>query len=139
MVDLAAEVADAVASGVAGRLAAGGMDAAGRLLSALRARLRGDAGARGTLEIAAEDPDDAPVRDALEVLLRERVRGDSEFAAWLESLWSELGPVIRDSGRSANVISGTVHGNVIQARDIHGGIHLSHSHGDGSTEDGNAG
>lgn len=71
--------------------------------------------------------------------LRERVRRDSEFASWLESLWSELGPAIRDSGRSANVISGTVHGNVIQARDVNGGIHQSHSHGGGSKEDGNAG
>ena len=125
MVDLAVEVVKAIASGAGESLAARGMEVAGRLTSALRARLRGDARARGALEIAIEDPGDAAARGDLEALLRERILRDAEFGAWLQALWSEVGPDIEtDASTSANIVRGTVHGDVVQARDVHGGIHI---------------
>lgn len=125
MVDLAVEVVKAIASGAGDSLAAKGMEGVGRLIGALRARLRGDARARGALEIAIEGPADAAAQADLEVLLRERILRDAEFSAWLQGLWSEVGPDIKaDASTSANIVRGTVHGDVIQARDVHGGIHI---------------
>jgi hypothetical protein len=125
MVDIAVEVVEAISSGAGDRLAAKGIDAVERLVSALRAKLRGDAGARGTLEIAVEEPGAAAARGDLEALLRERISRDDEFRAWLEALWSEIGPdVSMDGAGSANIVRGTVHGDVVQARDVRGGIHI---------------
>jgi hypothetical protein len=125
MVDIAVEVVEAISSGAGDRLAAKGIDAVERLVSALRAKLRGDAGARGTLEIAVEEPGAAAARGDLEALLRERISRDDEFRAWLEELWSEIGPdVSMDGAGSANIVRGTVHGDVVQARDVRGGIHI---------------
>jgi hypothetical protein len=122
---LPGEIVTALSSGAGDRLAAVSSEAIGRLLSALRARFRGDAIARGALEIAAEDPRNAAARAELEELLRARIREDAGFGAWLEALWSEIGPAIREeAGRSANIIHGTVRGSVVQARDVQGGIHI---------------
>jgi hypothetical protein len=127
MVDLAVEVVTAIASGAGDRVGAASMEAIGRLTSALRAKLRGDARARGVLEIAVEDPGEATALSDLESLLHERILCDAEFSAWLEALWSETGPHLRtDASKSANVIRGDVHGDIVQARDVHGGIHIGH-------------
>lgn len=137
MADLAVEIVTAIASGAGDSLAAKGIEAAGRLVSALRARLRGDAPARGALEIAVEDPGDAAARGQLEALLRERISRDAEFRAWLEDLWSEVGPAIRlEAGQSANIVRGNVHGDVVQARDVHGGIHIGRADGTAPSGDG---
>lgn len=136
MVDLAAEVAQAAASGAAGRLAEGGIEAVTRLVSALRERFRGDAPARGTLEIALEEPGDAAALGGLEELLRDRIRDDAGFAAWLGSLWAETAPAVTaDGSRSSNIVSGTVRGDVIQARDVHGGIHVGRGNAPGAGGD----
>lgn len=124
MIDLAAEVVQAAASGAAGRLAADGIEAAERLVSALRARFRRDARAREALEVMFDEPGDAAARGDLESLLRDRIREDAGFAAWLEALWGETAPDINADDSSANIVHGTVHGDVIQARDVHGGIHI---------------
>jgi hypothetical protein len=135
--DLAVEVVTAIASGAGESLAARGIEAAGRLASALRARLRGDARARGARESALEDPADASARGELEALLRERISRDAEFRAWLEALWSEVGPDIRlEAGESANIVHGNVHGDVVQARDVHGGIHIGRADGAAPAGDG---
>lgn len=136
MTDLAAEVTQAIVSGAAGRLAAGGIEAAGRLAAALRAKLRGDAAGRGTLEIALEEPGDAEASGNLEDLLRERASADAAFAAWLEALWAEAGPDLKAGGTS-NIVRGTVHGDVIQAGNVDGGIHIGRR--DGSPVAGDAG
>lgn len=124
MIDLAAEVAQAAASGAAGRLASGGMEAAVRLVSALRAKFRSDARARDALEAMVDQPNDVAACGDLESLLRERTRGDAGFAAWLEALWDEAAPDVNADGGSTNIVHGAVHGDVIQARDVHGGIHI---------------
>ncbi len=137
MADLAVEIVTAIATGAGDSLAAKGIEAAGRLVSALRARLRGDAPARGALEIAVEDPGDPAARGQLEALLRERISCDAEFRAWLEALWSEVGPAIRpEAGESANIVHGDVHGDVVQARDVHGGIHIGRADGAATAGDG---
>ena len=126
MVDLAVEVVTAITSGAAGSLGSKGAEAAGRLLSALRTKFRGHPASRGALEISVERPGDAAARDDLISMLREHIGQDAEFAALLAKLWNEIRPALEsDAGRSTNVISGTVHGSVIQARDVQGGIHLS--------------
>jgi hypothetical protein len=126
MVDIAVEVVTAITSGAAGSLGSKGTEAVGRLLSTLRTKFRGHAASRGTLEISVEKPDDAAARDNLISMLRDHIGRDAEFAALLAKLWNEIRPTLEaDANRSVNVISGTVHGSVIQARDVQGGIHLS--------------
>lgn len=96
-----------------------------RLISGLRARFRHQPESRGALEISVEEPGDLAARDHLVALLQENISGDDEFAAWLASLWADVRPVLEaGDSASANVISGTVHGSVVQARDIQGGVHL---------------
>lgn len=145
MVDLAVEVVTAIATGAGDRVAAKGIEAVGRLVSALRAKLRGDARTRGALEIALEDPGDVTARGDLEALLRERIQRDAEFSAWLEALWAEVGPEIgMDASKSTNVVHGNIQGDVVQARDVHGGIHIGRRDDvaparDGGEGDGEAG
>ncbi len=72
-----------------------------------------------------EDPDDQSARESLKSLLRDRIVRDAEFSDWLQDLWSQVAPEIQmDASRSVNIISGTVHGNAVQARDVEGGIHI---------------
>lgn len=60
-------------------------------------------------------------------LLKKHIDGDAEFGTWLATLWADdVRPALEaDASGSANVISGTVHGNVVQARDVQGSIHLA--------------
>src|SRR5260221_719998 len=125
MVDLAGEVVTAIASGAAGSIGTKGAEAIGQLISALRTRFRGQPAERGALEISLESPADAMAQDQLTILLRDYIRRDAEFEEWLASLWAETRTDLQASvSNSTNVITGTVHGSVIQARDVHGGIHL---------------
>ena len=126
MVDLAVEVVTAITSGAAGSLGSKGAEAAGRLLAALRTKFRGHPASRGALEISVEKPDDPAARDDLISMLRDHIGHDAEFGAWLANVWNEIRSTLEtDASRSANVISGTVHGSVIQARDVQGGAHLA--------------
>jgi hypothetical protein len=118
-------IATAIASGAGGSIGASGAASVARLISALRARFRGDPGARGTLEIAVESPGSQVAGEELVAVLRARTASDPGFGEWLLSQWLEVAPQL-DAGKQTNVISGTVKGNVIQARDIQGGIHFNH-------------
>jgi hypothetical protein len=117
-------IATAIASGAGGSIGASGAASVARLISALRAKFRGDPGARGTLEIAVESPGSQVAGEELVAVLRARTASDPGFGEWLLSQWVEVAPQL-DAGKQTNVISGTVKGNVIQARDIHGGIHFT--------------
>jgi hypothetical protein len=128
MVDLAAEVVTAIASGAGGSIGGKGAEAITQIVSALRAKFRGRPVSRGALEISLEAPDDMTARDQLAVILRDHMRDDAQFREWLSALWAQVSPdVLPDASASANIISGAVHGNVIQARDVHGDIHLGGS------------
>ena len=117
-------IATAIASGAGGSIGASGAASVARLISALRAKFRGDPGARGTLEIAVESPGSQVAGEELVAVLRARTASDPGFGEWLLSQWVEVAPQL-DAGKLTNVITGTVKGNVIQARDIHGGIHFT--------------
>ncbi len=111
-----------------GSIGAKGAEAIGRLVSALRVKFRGQPVSRGALEISLEAPDDMAAREQITSVLRDRIRDDTEFAEWLSALWAEIKPLLKTAeSRSANVITGTVHGNVVQARDVHGDIRLGGS------------
>ncbi|MGH3164892.1 MAG: hypothetical protein ACRDN0_03230 [Trebonia sp.] len=123
--DIVAEVVNAIATSAGESLTAKGVAAVGRLISALRARFRDHPESRGTLEIALDEPSERAALDNLAAVLRARAAQDAEFAAWLADAWAGIRPDIQaDQGGTVNVVSGTVHGSVVQARDVHGGIHL---------------
>ena len=130
MVDLAVEVVTAITSGAAGSLGAKGAEAAGRLISALRAKLHAKP-AVGALEVSAGKPDDDDASVNLISMLRDHISQDAEFGAWLANFWNVIRTDLgAEAGRSVNIInSGTVHGSVIQARDVQGGINLGHADG----------
>ena len=77
--------------------------------------------------MSIEDPADLAAREHLLALLHEHISSNPEFGAWLANLWADdVRPALEaDASGSANVISGTVHGSVVQARDVQGGIHLA--------------
>jgi hypothetical protein len=55
--------------------------------------------------------------------LAQAVAEDPEFDAELRDLWRALSPHLDAShGGVVNSVSGTVEGNLVQARDVHGGI-----------------
>jgi hypothetical protein len=125
MIDLAGEIASAIASGAGGSLGARGAEMMERLISALWEKLRSNPTARGTLEITIKDPSDSAARERFQSLLRDHIARNAEFGAWLANRWSEVQPALEaNTSQSANVINGTVRGHVVQARDVHGGIHL---------------
>jgi hypothetical protein len=125
MIDLVVEVVTAITSGAAGSLGSKGAEAAGRLISALRAKLYGQPASSEALETSIGKPSDAAASGNLVSMLREHISNDADFGAWLANLWNEIRLDLEaDASRSANVISGTVHGSVIQARDVQGSIHL---------------
>ncbi|MFF4874939.1 hypothetical protein [Micromonospora sp. NPDC000668] len=58
-------------------------------------------------------------------LLDRESRRDGAFEAELRARWSQVEATIAEgTGGVANSVSGDVYGPVVQARDIHGGIHL---------------
>jgi hypothetical protein len=126
MDDLVVAVATAIASGAGGSLGGGGAAAVGRLISALRAKFRHSPAERGALEIAVDEPTDPDAEKALQVARNDLITRDAEFGQWLTALWEEISPELpsRD-GSSKNIIYGDVHGTAVQARDIHGGIHIN--------------
>lgn len=125
MTDVASEIVNAIASGAGNSLGARGAEAVAHLISALRATFRRDPASRGTLEIAVEAPAEPTALESLVSLLRERAANDTEFGAWLIDIWDEARPHLQTSANTTiNAVDGTVHGNVVQARDIRGGIHF---------------
>jgi hypothetical protein len=122
--DLATEIVTAIASGAGDSLGATTVEGIKRLISALRAKFRGDPGSRGTLEIALETPDDSDARKNLMLLLRDRIQYDAEFEEWLTNLWAEIGPSLK-MDKSTNIVRGSVYGNVVQSRDVYGRINIS--------------
>lgn len=73
---------------------------------------------------AAADPD-SPEVEALGVQLEQASENDPEFAARLRRTWESINTHQHaDSSDANNHTAGYISGNVVQARDIHGGLHL---------------
>lgn len=118
-----AAVAAALAGKAAEAVAAGGRAA----WSALVRRIR---------EKAADNPDATRALDAAEhgaggdavAELARHLHGmavaDPTFGAEVRRLWAEASALAADHGSVVNTNSGTVHGVVVQAGEIHGGVHF---------------
>lgn len=109
----------AIASAVAGKtteaLTAGAKNALGKLAELIRRRFAGDNAAREALEGAQVD--------SLAAHLERLAAQDPEFARELRALWDQAGTQLHaDHGGVINEVSGDVGGNVVQARDVTGGI-----------------
>lgn len=73
-------------------------------------------------EALGSAPDSAQIRALSEELDRAE-RADPEFAADLRAVWGQVSAQQRADGDGVtNQVSGTVSGNVVQARDIDGGV-----------------
>jgi hypothetical protein len=78
------------------------------------------------LEIAVDEPTDPDAGVALQVALNELITRDAEFGQWLATVWEEMRQELPSYDCSSkNIIDGEVHGTAVQARDIHGGIHIN--------------
>jgi hypothetical protein len=109
----------AIASAVAGKtteaLTAGAKNALGKLVELIRRRFARDDAAPKALEGA-----DA---DTLAAHLERLAAQDPEFARELRALWSQASTQLHaEHGGVINEVSGDVGGNVVQARDVTGGI-----------------
>ncbi|HEX7660402.1 MAG TPA: hypothetical protein VF444_13080 [Pseudonocardiaceae bacterium] len=79
------------------------------------------------LEAARGAAADSPQVEALATVLTRAAAEDPEFAEGLRVQWQLVAQQVSqdaETGGVTNSISGTVTGNVVQARDIDGGIHF---------------
>jgi flavin-binding protein dodecin len=82
------------------------------------------------LTAAQQHPDDQTRISNLEQALERQAKRDPAFAEQLRSLWEQADTELHidiEHGGTVNQISGTVNGQVIQARDIQGGITFGYS------------
>lgn len=107
-----------IAAALAGR-------AATTLYDLVKRKLARDPAATTVLEASAgAAPGSAEIR-ALADELRKAEQSDPAFAQELRAAWSNTANQQNaEADAVANQITGTVHGNAIQARDIQGGINL---------------
>jgi len=123
--ELLTTIAVTLATKTAEGLAAGGRAAFEALAGLVRRRFAGRASAQAALD-ETEAGDDATKDDRIDVLreaLAQAVSDDPAFEAELRAQWRALSPHLNASdGGVINSVAGTVEGNVVQARDVHGGI-----------------
>ncbi|HEX2134001.1 MAG TPA: hypothetical protein VHH15_20845 [Actinophytocola sp.] len=86
----------------------------------VRQKFSSDPAATRTLEAAAGADPDSPEVTALGEELARAEAEDPEFATELRTRWRDVS--VQQRGAVNNQVSGTVSGNVVQARDIQGGI-----------------
>jgi hypothetical protein len=75
---------------------------------------------KAVAELEAADPDRPETITAVARRLETAELADPEFSSALRGEWAQQA----SSGGVTNQITGTVHGKVVQARDIHGDISL---------------
>lgn len=117
---LSTSVAVAVTTGATAALSDGVRVLVTRLAAALRERFGRGVSDQATLEEAIRDGEAKTVQRLAE-LIGERMREDPAFANQIRTLWREL---VEEQERSevTNTVHGEVHGSVVQARDVSGGI-----------------
>lgn len=120
---LTTSIAAAVATGATTALADGVRSLVTRLATVIRDRLQRDPSDQDALDAATRDPGDTTAVRRLADLLEQRMRDDPGFEDRVRTLWSEISVASHD--KISNVVTGTVHGSVIQARDVHGGIAIN--------------
>ncbi|MFI9006678.1 hypothetical protein ACIGNX_05520 [Actinosynnema sp. NPDC053489] len=101
-----------IAASLASRAVAG-------LYELVRARFADDPVASAALTAAEGTPPDSPQVKRLGEVLERAVQADPAFGAELRAHHA-----VTQSGRVNNQVTGTVHGTVVQAGDITGGINI---------------
>lgn len=123
--DILGAVALTLATGAATGLTEGGRAAFAALTGLVRRRFQGHESAQAVLsevETGAKTADHARVQALRDELVR-TIADDPAFGKQLQRHWADLRPYLRvDTGGAVNNLSGSVRGNVVQARDVHGGI-----------------
>ncbi|RSM77979.1 hypothetical protein DL991_18690 [Amycolatopsis sp. WAC 01375] len=100
--------------------------AAGRAITGLyqliKKQFEDDSVATAVLEAAEGAAEDSAEVQDLSVALGQAEAADPDFGERIRGLWQTEVAQQADNGGVTNQVSGTVHGNVVQARDISGGI-----------------
>ncbi|MGH3853224.1 MAG: hypothetical protein ACRDR6_06935 [Pseudonocardiaceae bacterium] len=105
-----------IAAALAGKSATG-------LYDLVKKKFTGAPSATKALDDAEGSPPDSPEVHALSDELARAESLDLRFAADLRAMWGQvLAQQRADNGGVVNEITGTVSGNVLQARDIAGGV-----------------
>lgn len=112
--DIMAAVAAALAGKAVESTWSGGKKALAALTQTVRERFDRDDKARKALDDAQRVQDDAAIAELIQALHRVAA-ADPDFAARVQDLWPRVATEV-------NIVSGTVGGHLVQARDIHGGI-----------------
>lgn len=120
---LMAAVAATLVARTVDHLTEGGKAAFRALGRLVRGRLAGRPGGQETLTAAETNPTDQAAQQSLRGLLGRIAAEDPEFAATVRTIGQELGlSAGRTESPVSNHVSGSVGGNVVQARDVRGGI-----------------
>ncbi len=118
--DILGAVALTLATGAATGLTEGGKAAFAALVGLVRRRFQGRESAQAAL--AEADTEDTHLQSLRDELARATAE-DPIFDEELRRHWEDLRPhLTAQAGGVVNNLSGSVEGNVVQARDVHGGI-----------------
>ncbi|APU16406.1 MULTISPECIES: hypothetical protein [Actinoalloteichus] len=116
-------IAAAVARQASGLLASGARSAVAALAKTIGDRFADDPQATAALTAAADDPQDDQRVERLAETIDRAAQEDAAFARRVQTLWEAARTEgTATGGGVVNQISGRVQGNVVQARDIQGGI-----------------
>ena len=120
---LATSIATAIATGATTALGDGVRAIVTKLGQLIRKRLRRNSPDQDALEAAIETPRDTAAVERLARIIEQQMRDDPAFAEQVRDLWTSYKDAEHE-GAVTNAIHGTVHGSVVQARDVQGGITL---------------
>jgi hypothetical protein len=118
---LTSTIAVALATGASAALSDGVRALLTQLAARVRERFRRNSSDQDILESAAHGPRDDGAVERLAEALDRHMREDPAFAGQLRSLWTEIAAAGRRD-EITNLVAGEVHGSVVQARDVQGGI-----------------
>jgi hypothetical protein len=118
---IATAIATALASGATAALSDGVRTLLTNLASLVRERFRRNPSDQDLLESVARAPRDDTTVERLAETLDRYIREDAAFAGQLRSLWTEVTAAGRRD-EITNLVTGDVHGSVVQTRDVQGGI-----------------
>lgn len=118
-------LATALAENAATAVVSGSATALRALFDLVKSKFAGKAGAEQALQTAQDQPQRPENIERLAAMLAKAAEEDPHFGNRLLSLWDQASNELKaDRGGVINQVSGTVGGNVVQARDITGGINF---------------
>ncbi|WP_203862727.1 hypothetical protein [Plantactinospora mayteni] len=121
--DILTAVALTLAAKAVEGLTEGGKAAFAALARLVKRRFQGHGSSQAALAEAEADPADDTRIQSLREELAQATAEDPTFGHELQRLWRDLVPhLVAGTDGIVNHFSGSVGGNVVQARDVHGGI-----------------